>query len=991
MAKLSVVRAPVLNAYLDDGGDAIVVWEQTSDGPIEKRVPAEYVTWHRAEQLGGERMRQLKNLSTVHSIKVQGEWVRIGWTDEWARRNGRSGMREYGIETYEGDVDPVRLWLTDARRDVARPRRCYLDIEADSRVPFSQKEEMRILVWAISDDTGPIARGVLSEDTDEDEERLLAEMWKVLDRYDQVCAWYGGRPDNKDIGFDFYVIAQRTLKRGLPIDWRRWLWLDQLAAWARMNQHSAESGAEKESMRLEDIAQAVLGEGKTKAPKMVTDRFGDRKGLGALAWELWEAGGAFRDLLVSYCVEDTELLRKLEKKKGYLTLFQTVCEACAVFGATRGLFPSIQMDGFMLRLGRDKNYRFPTKVYGDDEENKPKKYRGAWVMTPRSVGNDRKNEDGTPSDWTTAQAREWRHARGMKTGILRDVHVADFSGMYPNIILTWNLSEDTKLGRMSEKEWKALPPEERKGKCRSPGTGLITRTDVEGILVIAVREMIRLRKYWADLAASLPPGTPEWFDAMGRSTAYKVVANSFYGVTGQRGGRFCDVEIAESITQNGVYLIRATIREAERRNMEAIYSDTDSGMIIGPSRKGFDSFCRWANSVLYPKIANDCGCVENTTKIAFEKSFERLIFTSAKRYIGRFSHYKGTPSDRACHGLVGSFKDGAFHWFAPDDKKKERPLFTKDVCPKCGDIGKLLGKPEIKGLEYKRGDANVIARKLQGQMIDLLVGGCTFKDEHGVEQPYNPDVDTPTEEIEIYHAVISKIREYVLSSPLSRDEVRRAQALKKPLKEYETKTKDDGTPGNDLAHVGVARELERRGQAVTEGTRIEYVVVDGDASPMRVIPAEDYANDVDRFYLWDTMVFPPTERLLTGAFPDHDWAKWGDVRPKKARGRAKKVLPGQLGFALSTSTREADDAELAVAAYAVKPLVVRIHEDGGEEMLNRVKEVFKRFPGARSVEVVIELRTGAAATLAIPARVSPSSAFRDALDQAMGVDRAIGS
>lgn len=948
MAKLSVVRPPAVNAYLDDGGEEIVVWEKTDGAPIEKRVRAEYVTWHRSEQLGDERMRQLKNLETVHSIKLVGDWVRIGWTDEWARRNGRSGMREYGVDTYEGDVDPVRLWLTDSGTAVARPRRCYLDIETDSRVPFSRKEEMRVLVWAISDDNGRVAHGVLREDDDDDEARLLTEMWAVLDNYDQICAWYGGRPDNKDIGFDFYVIAQRTLKRGLPIDWRRWLFLDHLAAWGRMNQHSAESGAEKESMRLEDIAQAVLGEGKTKAPKFVTDRFGDKKNLGGLAWDLWAEGGEFRDLLVAYCIEDTELLRKLEKKKGYLTLFQTVCEACAVFGATRGLFPSIQMDGFMLRLGREKNYRFPTKIYREESEAaeegvKEKQYKGAWVMVPRSVGNDKKQKNGMPSDWTTAQAREWRRARGMTNGILTNVHVADFSGMYPNIILTWNLSEDMKAGRMSEKEWLALPIEKKKGLCRSPGTGLITRTDVEGILVIAVREMIRLRKYWADLAATLPPGTPEWFDAMGRSTAYKVVANSFYGVTGQKGGRYFDVEIAESITQNGVYLIKATIREAERRKMEAIYSDTDSGMIVGPSRAAFNAFCNWANDKLYPKIANDCGCVENTTKIAFEKSFERLIFTSAKRYIGRYSHYKGTNA-------------------------------------------KADSKPEIKGIEYKRGDTNIFARTLQGQMIDLLVGGCTYKDEKGKEQPYNPGIETPTTEIEIYHGIISKLREKILTEPLTRDQVRRSQAIKKPLDEYEVEMKADGSAGNDLAHVGVARELERRGQAVTEGTRIEYIVVDGDVSPMRVIPAEDFTGDFDRFYLWDTMVYPPTERLLAGAFPDLDWAAWGNVRPKKAKGKAKKVLEGQLGFDLAPTTPKMkidDEGELAIMAYAVKPLRVRIPEAGGEGMLERVKDVFKRYPGARTVEVVIDLCSGAAVTLKIPMRVSPSPQFKEAIEEAV--------
>lgn len=965
-----------------------MVWEQTDGRPIERRVKAEYVTWHRNDQIGPERMRQLKQLDTVKSIRLDGDWVRIGWTNEWTRRDGRAGMKTHSVATYEGDVDPVRLWLTDSRVQVARPRRCYLDIEADSRVPFSRKEDMRILVWAISDDNGPVAHGVLNVDTDEDETRLLAEMWKVLDNYDQVVAWYGGRPDNKDVGFDFYVIAQRTLRCGLPIDWRRWLFVDHLVAWERM--HSAEGGAEKESLRLEDVGQSVLGEGKTKVPPFVVERFGSKKSLGALSWDLWDAGGEFRELLTRYCIDDTELLRKLEKKKGYLTLFQTVCEACAIFGTTRGLFPSIQADGFMLRLGREKNYRFPTKVYREDgdavEEMGRKKFKGAWVMTPRSVGSDKKNEDGTPSDWTTAQAREWRAARGMKNGILHGVHVADFSGMYPNIILTWNLSEDTKLGRMSAKEWLALPLEEKKGKCRSPGTGLITRTDREGILVTAVREMIRLRKYWADLAATLPPGTPEWFDAMAKSTAYKVVANSFFGITGQKGGRFYDVDIAEAITQNGVFMIKATIAEAVKRSMEAVYSDTDSAMIIGPSTKGFDAFCKWCNKVLYLRIANESNCVESTNKLAFEKSFDRLIFTAKKRYIGRYSHYKGTPADRGCHGMVGSFKDGAFRWFAESDKKKETPLFTCELCPKCNAQGKLLGKPEIRGIEYRRADTNVFARQLQGQMIDLLVGGVTYKDEHGKEQPFNPGVETPCEDIETYHAVISKLRERVLSEALTVEQVRRSQSIK-DLDSYEVKDKADGTPGNDLAHVGVARELQRRGQDVAEGTRIEYVVVDGAASPMRVIPAEDFSGDFDRFYLWDTMIYPSTERLLAGAFPDNDWASWGDVRPKKPKGKAAKVLPGQLGLALGMSSRLDDAEELAVPIYATKPLRVRIPEAGGTELVDRVNAVLRKFPGARSVEIVIELKTGAEALLKTPLRVSPSPAFKAALDEALDRER----
>ena len=64
---------------------------------------------------------------------------------------------------------------------------------------------------------------------------------------------------------------------------------------------------------------------------------------------------------------------------------------------------------------------------------------------------------------------------------------------------------------------------------------------------------------------------------------------------------------------------------------------------------------------------------------------------------------------------------------------------------------------------------------------------------------------------------------------------------------------------------------------------MEYVVTDGAASPLKVMPAEDYkAGDEDRYYLWEQLVWPPTERVLACAFPATEWAKaYGRVRPKR--------------------------------------------------------------------------------------------------------------
>ena len=132
----------------------------------------------------------------------------------------------------------------------------------------------------------------------------------------------------------------------------------------------------------------------------------------------------------------------------------------------------------------------------------------------------------------------------------------------------------------------------------------------------------------------------------------------------------------------------------------------------------------------------------------------------------------------------------------------------------------------------------------------------------------------------------------MLDEPLSIDEIRQTKAISKPLDEYKNKQKKDGSLSADLAHVHIAKMLKARGADVSEGTRVEYIVTDASVSPMKVLPADDYTGcEVDRFYVWETQVFPPTMRVLEAAFPDEPWKDWHKVRPPKERAvRKKKVL-----------------------------------------------------------------------------------------------------
>lgn len=767
----------------------MVAFRRDPEGRVKAdRIFADYAVFVPAAELPADLVRKLGHHGDIAGIKRDGEHFRISFRDAmvrdfWCRRD-KSPFVQNSIQTCEGDVDPVRRWLVDASPPIAKPRACYLDIETDSRLPFSQKHKMRILCWTIvGADDGEASTGVLDEDTKKDERRLLEEMWAALERYDQVIAWNGD-------GFDFEVIAERTKACNMQVERRRWLWLDHMDLFRRMNMHAAESGDEKQSMSLQSIAMAVVGEGK--------DDFDASK-----TWEAWAAGGEERARMVRYNVKDTVLLRRIEQATGYVALFGTLCEVCRLFGDSSAINPTKQMDGYMLALGAAKGARFPTKQWRDNALDR-RKYKGAYVMDPRT------------------------------RGIEKNVHVADFASLYPSIILTWNMSPDTKVVVPK----KGPPP---KGVCRLPtGSMWGFATGAEGILPTALREMIRMRKRWADEKAALPPGTPEWHDADRKSTAYKVAANSFYGVVGSPFSRFYDESIAEGITQSGRWLLERTIAEAEAKGHRVVYADTDSLYVTDIGQAEFGAFVDWCNAELYPRLLAELGCAENKIKLAYEKAFERIVFASAKKYAARFAHYKGKAAQAD-------------------------------------------SKPEIKGLEYKRGDALLIARRLQAEVIDLLCGGLRVSAVPG-----------PTEEVSEYEGAVLRARAHILDDDLPLAEVALHKAIQKPLKEYAKRTKKDGTDAAQPPHVVVAHVLKGRGREVAEGVRISYVVAD--ELTKKYIPAEDYAGECDRHYIWQSLVYPPTMRLLQAAFPAHDWGQWAHTRPPRPRVKGQRVPEGQTAL-----------------------------------------------------------------------------------------------
>ncbi len=472
--------------------------------------------------------------------------------------------------------------------------------------------------------------------------------------------------------------------------------------------------------------------------------------------------------------------------------------------------PTKFVEGFLLRLGAQKGHRFASRVF-----------------LPNEV-----DENGVPLK--REQKTQYEGAfclEPTQLGIIRDVHVCDFARLYPSIAMTWNMSPETLRSDVILEESNRptylahLPAKVRpipEGCCAS-STNVVFDNEPPGLLALGVAEMLRLRAAWDKKKAAATPGTEEAQEAARRSAAYKIAANAFYGVIGSPFSRFFVRDVAESIAQTGVWLIHQTMKAIEGRGWRTMYADTDSAFVLGPTEAEFSRFVEWCNVELYPPIVKARGCTRNHISIAYEKAFALLVMVGKKRYAAKLLHFKGSRATAE-------------------------------------------SKPEIKGLEYKRGDTHKLGRDLQERVLLLMLSGCTDLAE--------------------YVTLIEEMRGYVLTGSPTRDEVVRSKKLGKSLREYRREKKKDGTDSRLDPHVEVALVLQKQGKDVGQGVRIEYVAVDTYSDPPVYIPADEWkpGDPFDRFHMWEVSVYAPTLRVLEVAFPSGEWSRWERARPKAQRG-----------------------------------------------------------------------------------------------------------
>ena len=758
-------------------------------GVREKRIPAVYACFVRASDIDDETLRNLKKWNKLKGVTREGSWWRLEWKNYKSRRKycGEDGpFASKNIEVFEADVSPVRRFLTDYRVTIARPRRGYIDLETDPRNSIEKtiQGRSRILCWTIVREDGTAVAGVLEADTDEAEIEMLKDFWVELLEFEQVIAWGGDH-------FDFEVLKERSIRLGLRVNRKQWLWLDHLDVFRRGNMSASESGDEKQSMSLDNVSHAVLGAGKADIQI-------------SRGYEMWAAGGEERAKLVRYMVRDAHLMWRIEKKTGYIDLHQTVCEICSTLPDSRGGNPTNFVEGYLLRLGRRRDVRFKSR-FGDARDGTTP-YEGAYVMEPT------------------------------QTGLLTGIHVCDFASLYPSIIITFNISPETYCPNIVLVEDESSRPSYLRGQplkkrpipehhCAA-GDDTVFRSDRPGMLPAALDELMRWRAEWKAKKNAEPPGTTAWKDADRRSNACKIAANSFYGVMGSPFSRFYETAVAGAVTRTGQWLLKETISEAEDLRYTGIYGDTDSVFIGDVSRAAFSDFVDHCNDNLYPKLLASKKAPNNRIKLSYEKEFSRLALVGKKRYAGRYAHYEGTDA-------------------------------TAD------------SKPEIKGLEYKRGDTLKLTRQMQHELIEMLL----YRE---------------VEDIQSYVDWVLTWKRRITEDVLDTADITMTKKLSKHIDEYKQREKKDGGLTSRPAHVELAVQKNEQGADIRPGDRIPYIIADASVSPMKVVHLDDFTGDYDQHYIWENLVYPASQRVLESCFPEVKWKEHLRSRPRKVR--AKKAV-----------------------------------------------------------------------------------------------------
>ncbi len=284
---------------------------------------------------------------------------------------------------------------------------------------------------------------------------------------------------------------------------------------------------------------------------------------------------------IEYNLVDVEIVVELDKKLQFIDLCRGICHAGHV-PYEDFVYSSKYLEGALLTYLRRRNLVAPNKPSDRRErmealkERGDDKFIGAYVKDP-IVGK---------YDW---------------------VYDLDLTSLYPSIIMTLNISPESKVGKINN--WDAnkfikgevdtytigddtITKENLRkylddSKFSVSSNGVLYRTDsvgcIPGILDLWFQQRVEYKNEMKKYGKAGNKAKYAFFHK--RQLVQKILLNSLYGVLGLPAFRFYDIDNAEAVTTTGQTVIKSTAdmgnikynKELGEKDLDSnIYIDTDS-------------------------------------------------------------------------------------------------------------------------------------------------------------------------------------------------------------------------------------------------------------------------------------------------------------------------------------------------------------------------------------------------------------------------------
>jgi len=287
-----------------------------------------------------------------------------------------------------------------------------------------------------------------------------------------------------------------------------------------------------------------------------------------------------------------------------------------------------------------------------------------------------------------------------RPGLYDNVLLLDFKSLYPSIIRTFGIDPY------------ALHAE---GEDRIEGFQGASFAREDAILPRLVRSI------WDERDRAKQRGDA----AMSQAT--KILMNSFYGILGASGCRFCDSRLASSITRRGHEIIRRTRDLIEEGGETVIYGDTDSLFVLlgsgveqAKARERGTAIAAMLNEWWRRTIAAEHG-LDSFLEIEFETHFLKFLMPTVRGDMtGSKKRYAGLVRTRdGGHDLVFKGLESVRTDWTPLARSFQRELYRRVF---LGEPFETYVRDTLEAMIAGQHDHQLVYRKRLRQSVDHYSG-----------------------------------------------------------------------------------------------------------------------------------------------------------------------------------------------------------------------------------------------------------------------------